>query len=117
MSLHLAWSTIDQSPAFWGCIGGVSAAWLNYQEIGNLPLPARPDTSEFRYRVKWFGNAILGSMLAHLYAISGSPLNGLAAFITGASAPLLLKQMISAAVPQHVPGSREPSQTTKKGQR
>jgi len=52
-------------------------------------------------------NIFLGSLLVHIYIVSGSTLSVLSATITGGSAPLILKNLLS-ALPHQLPGKVEP---------
>ena len=97
--------SVDQSPTFWGCAGGLVATYLKYRERDYRPYNERPSSNPVG---EYFANAVLGGFLTHLYAVSGSVLTPLTACVSGGSAPILLKQVLN-ATPQHPPGSREPA--------
>ena len=98
---------LDNLPELWGLVGGLASTILKQIEAKNLPKIDRVDTTKFDYKAQYFWNAILGLVLTHLYVKSGSPLNPLTAFITGGAAPILVKQLLASAVPQHLPGTKD----------
>lgn len=97
---------LDNLPEFWGVVGGLAATRLKQQEAENRPAVTRPRTNDLKYQAQYFWNPLFGVLLTHLYVKSGSSLTALTAFITGGSAPIIVKQLL-AALPQHLPGTKD----------
>jgi hypothetical protein len=98
--------SIDNSAEFWGLVGGFAATLLKQLETQKHPFTA-PSTTETVYKLQYVWNPLLGFLLTHLYVKSGSSLTLLTAFITGGSAPIILKQLLASTVPQHLPGTKD----------
>jgi hypothetical protein len=107
---------LDNSPEFWGAVGGLAITLLKQLEISRRPKIERPEFGVAE-RLQYIWNGFLGLLFTHLYEASGSSLTPLTAFITGGGAPIILKQLIAVSVPQHLPGKKEPVDKTLEGRK
>jgi hypothetical protein len=103
----ISWEWIDRSVTLWGGVGGFVASEIKRRETRTLPLTSQTEPSRWERLSECIWNVFLGSLLVHIYIVSGSTLSVLSATITGGSAPLILKNLLS-ALPHQLPGRTEP---------
>lgn len=86
---------------FWlGFIGGLVVQGLRIVEMERTPADQRPTTfKDPLYWFQFFFWSMVGGGIASLYQNSGNPLTPLLCVNIGASAPLIVKQMISTLPP------------------
>jgi len=80
--------------------GGIAVNILRLAELSNIPKPQRPETfTNPYYLIQFIFFPLIGAGLAYAYQTSGTNLTPLVAINIGASAPLIIKSLASAAPP------------------
>jgi len=75
--------------------GGFVIQLLNLLELPKLKKEERPNFHDWVYYIPYLINPILGAFLAFIYLSSNTHLNSILALHIGASAPVLLRTMVS----------------------
>lgn len=78
-----------------GAIGGLLIQLLSLAELYRIPKSRRPDFKDFIYWLPYLINPFFGGILAYAYFDGQEHVNKLLAIHVGASAPLIIRSMIS----------------------
>jgi len=82
-------------PVTLGAIGGLLIQLLSLAELAKVPKSRRPDFKDFIYWLPYLINPFFGGILTYAYFDGQDHVNKLLAIHVGASAPLIIRSMIS----------------------
>ncbi|MDO3641505.1 hypothetical protein [Mucilaginibacter sp. L3T2-6] len=82
-------------PIVLGAVGGLLIQLLSLAELAKVAKSRRPDFKDFIYWLPYFINPFFGAVLAYAYFDGQDHVNKLLAIHVGASAPLIIRSMIS----------------------
>ena len=89
---------------FFAAFGGLAINGLSLLELKGVPKDKRPDFRDFFCWLPFLAWPLVGAVLAYAYTASGTALSPILAINIGASAPLIIRGMVSAAPSSIDPG-------------
>ena len=84
-----------QSGVFFAAAGALAVELLKLAEIRNIPKHERPDLKEVLYWLPYLIIPLLGAGIAYMYIMSDIVLKPILAVNVGASAPLIIRTMMT----------------------